>query len=47
MIGVLTMGHSAEFEYEIIEEANGKIWVESELGAGSKFIFTFPKTNSK
>ena len=23
MIGILTMGHSAEFEYEIIEEANG------------------------
>ncbi len=27
---------------ELIEKHNGKIWVESELGVGSKFIFTLP-----
>jgi len=27
---------------EIIEHHNGKIWVESELGQGSSFIFELP-----
>jgi PAS domain S-box-containing protein len=31
---------------EFIERNNGKIWVESEVGKGSKFIFTLRKTIS-
>jgi len=31
---------------DFIEKHNGKIWVESELGEGSKFIFSLPKSNS-
>ncbi|MBU2461459.1 sensor histidine kinase, partial [bacterium] len=27
----------------IIEEHNGRIWVESELGKGSKFYISLPK----
>lgn len=27
---------------DLLEKANGKIWVESEVGVGSKFIITFP-----
>jgi PAS domain S-box-containing protein len=30
---------------DFIEKHNGKIWVESKLGEGSKFIFSLPKSN--
>lgn len=31
---------------ELIQKHNGTIWVESELGKGSKFIFTLPISNN-
>ncbi len=30
---------------EMVEKHGGKIWVESKVGEGSKFIFTVPQTN--
>jgi signal transduction histidine kinase len=30
---------------KIVEEKGGNVWIESELGKGSKFIFTLPKTD--
>ena len=32
---------------ELVEKHGGKIWVESELGKGSKFIFTLPQSNKR
>ena len=31
---------------KIVEEQNGKIWIESGTGQGSRFVFTWPKTNT-
>ncbi|RMF55090.1 MAG: sensor histidine kinase, partial [Calditrichaeota bacterium] len=32
---------------KIVEMYGGKVWVESEVGKGSTFYFTFPKESSK
>ena len=31
---------------QIVESHNGKIWVESELGKGTNFMFTLPIATS-
>ena len=36
------LGIGLFISYEIIQRHNGKLWVESELGKGSTFIFTLP-----
>jgi len=36
-------GMGLTIAHKILEKHNGKIWVESELGQGSKFIVSLPK----
>ena len=36
------LGVGLYISYEIIERHNGEMWVESEVGKGSKFYFRLP-----